>query len=240
MEAGEVLVELEMEAAAGAGFDLREFVAASLGSKVEEAAPLSASDLRILSDKLHSWSDQLRVRLRKLLTDDPAQLHGVVRAAHGAAGGVEALAEELRRVVDALGGRDDFGSPGKKREGVVPFDIEICQLAITAAQLRKEQEERKEYLIALEFIASVLEGVKSAERKFLKGELGEAGAKLYEIREQLELPADWTGDRDDERERQLKGDGVQAFHFLEDEWASCRSKVRDFLLCFPSYFHGVV
>ena len=214
--------------AAGAGFDLREFVAASLGSEIVEAAPLSASDLRILSEKLHSRLDELKVRLRRILADDAEQLHGVVRVADGAAGGVEALAEDVRKVVDALGEREESESGGSKveeREGEAPFDVEICRLAITAAELRKEQEERREYLVALEFIAGVVESVRSAERAFQQGDLGKAGSKLCEVREQLELPADWTGDRDDERERQLQGDGVQAFNLLEDEWAACHSKV---------------
>lgn len=115
-------------------------------------------------------------------------------------------------------------------KGEVPFDNEICRLAVTAEQLRKEQEERREYLIALEFIAKVQECLKSAERAFHQGDFGESGTKLCEIREQLELPAGWTGDRDDEKERQMKGDNVQAFNLLEDEWASCYSKVRNVLL----------
>jgi hypothetical protein len=203
--------------AAGAGFDLREFVAASLGSEIVEAAPLSASDLRILSEKLHSRLDELKVRLRRILADDAEQLHGVVRVADGAAGGVEALAEDVRKVVDALGEREESESGGSKveeREGEVPFDVEICRL-----------EERREYLVSLEFIVGVVESVRSAERAFQQGDLGKAGSKLCEVREQLELPADWTGDRDDERERQLQGDGVQAFNLLEDEWAACHSKV---------------
>lgn len=216
------------EATPPAGFDLREFVAASLGSRVAESARLSVSDLRILSEKLHSASDHLKVRLRSILADDPQQLRALVCVAHGAAGAVESLAEDVRKVLDALGERDDFesvGSEAEDRKVAVPFDVEICRLAITAARLRKEQEEKREYLVALEFIARVVEGVKSAEREFHQGDLDKAGTTLCEIREQLELSADWTGDGDDEKERQLKGDGVQAFSLLEDEWASCHSKV---------------
>ncbi|KAG0590155.1 hypothetical protein KC19_1G076600 [Ceratodon purpureus] len=213
------------EMAAGAGFDLREFVAESLGSAIDEHAPLSASDLRILAERLQSRVGQLKARLRSVVTEDPAQLRGLVSAADGAFGAVEALGEDVRSVVDALGEGEGEGSVG----GVVPFDVEICRLAVTAKELRREQEERREYMLALEFIARVLEGVRAAEREFRRGELGEAGRKLCEVREQLELPADWTGDRDDERERELKGGGVQAFNLLEDEWASCHSKLGSFL-----------
>lgn len=213
---------------AHAGFDLREFAATSLGSKPEDSVALSASDLRILSDKLHVRSDQLKVRLRQILTENYDQFHNIVEDAHVATGGVESLAEGMNKVFDALGEKDENESLGST--GEVSFDTEICRLAITAKQLRKEQEEKREYLAALEFIARVQEGLKSAERAFHQGAFGESGTKLFEIRKQLDLPPEWTADRDDEKVRQMKRDKVKAFNLLEDEWTSCYSKVRNTLL----------
>ncbi|XP_024370884.1 centromere/kinetochore protein zw10 homolog isoform X2 [Physcomitrium patens] len=208
------------ESTGHAEFDLREFVATSLGSRIDDSAPLSASDLRLLLSKLHGRSDQLKIRLRKIVAENHDQFNSIVKDAHGAAAGVEALAEDVEKVVDAL---------EEDRKGEPPFDVGICRLAATAEELWEEQEERKEYIGALEFIASVREGLKSAERDFHLGALAESGTKLCRIREQLELPADWTGDRDDKKERQMKEDEVQAFVLLQDEWATCYSKLRNFL-----------
>lgn len=126
--------------------------------------------------------------------------------AQHAADGAASLADDVTRIFHAL-------------DGEVPFDSEICRLAVKAQELRNEQEERRAYLVALEFIARVREGLKFAESSFYDGEFVGSGTKLLEIREELELPVDWT---DEDR----KGEKVLAFRLLEDEWASSYSKVR--------------
>jgi centromere/kinetochore protein ZW10 len=198
-----------VETAAAAGFDLRKFTSTALGSNPEDSAPLSASDLRILSENLHTRSNQLKLHLRQILSQNYDQFHDVVDDAQHVTDGAASLADDITRIFQAL-------------DGEVPFDSEICRLAVTAQELRNEQEERRAYLVALEFIARVREGLKSAERSFLDGEFVGSGTKLFEIREELELPVDWT---DEDR----KGEKVQAFRLLEDEWASSYSKLGNFL-----------
>lgn len=198
-----------VETAAAAGFDLRKFTTTALGSNPDDSAPLSASDLRILSENLHARSNQLKLHLRQILSQNYDQFHAVVDDAQHAADGAASLADDVTRIFHAL-------------DGEVPFDSEICRLAGKAQELRNELEERRAYLVALEFIARVREGLKSAESLFYDGEFVGSGTKLLEIREELELPVDWT---DEDR----KGEKVQAFRLLEDEWASSYSKLGNFL-----------
>lgn len=200
-----------------AGFDdLRQFIVSSLGSELDESAPLSASDLRILSQRIESRSGELKDRVRVIYSAIHEQSVNLVRNSVTAASEVELVEKDLKRIDEYLGDR--------------AFDIEICKLAAEAEQLRREQEERRQYIAGVEFIAEVHGSIQTAEKEFLRGDLVEAAADLCEIREQLGLPAEWTGDRDDEKERENKVEKVKAFILLEDEWAKCYAKVINDLL----------
>lgn len=200
-----------------AGFDdLRQFIVSSLGSELDESAPLSASDLRILSQRIQSRSGELKDRVRLIYSAIHEQSVTVVRNSVTAASEVELVEKDLKRIDEYLGDR--------------AFDIEICELAAEAEQLRREQEERRQYIAGVEFIAEVHGSIQTAEKEFLRGDLVESAADLCEIREQLGLPAEWTGDRDDEKERENKVEKVKAFILLEDEWAKCYAKVINDLL----------
>ena len=200
-----------------AGFDdLRQFIVSSLGSELDESAPLSASDLRILSQRIESRSGELKDRVRVIYSAIHEQSVNLVRNSVTAASEVESVEKDLKRIDEYLGDR--------------AFDIEICKLAAEAEQLRREQEERRQYIAGVEFIAEVHGSIQTAEKEFLRGDLVEAAADLCEIREQLGLPAEWTGDRDDEKERENKVEKVKAFILLEDEWAKCYAKVINDLL----------
>lgn len=195
-----------------AGFDdFRQFIVSSLGSELDESAPLSASDLRILSQKIQSRSGELKDRVRVIYSEIHEQCIAVVKNSVTAASEVELVEEDLKRIDEYLGDR--------------AFDIEMCELAAEAEQLRREQEERRQYIAGVEFIAEVHGSIQTAEKEFLCGDLVEAAADLCEIREQLGLPAEWTGDRDDEKERESEVEKVKAFILLEDEWAKCYAKV---------------
>lgn len=194
-----------------AGFDdLRQFIVSSLGSELDESAPLSASDLRILSQRIQSRSGELKDQVRVIYSAIHEQSVNVVRNSVTAASEVESVEKDLKRIDEYLGD--------------TAFDIEICKLAAEAEQLRREQEERRQYIAGVEFIAEVHGSIQTAEKEFLRGDLVEAAAALCEIREQLGLPAEWTGDRDDEKERENKVEKVKAFILLEDEWAKCYAK----------------
>jgi centromere/kinetochore protein ZW10 len=200
-----------------AGFDdLRQFIVSSLGSELDESAPLSASDLRILSQRIQSRSGELKDQVRVIYSAIHEQSVNVVRNSVTAASEVESVEKDLKRIDEYLGD--------------TAFDIEICKLAAEAEQLRREQEERRQYIAGVEFIAEVHGSIQTAEKEFLRGDLVEAAAALCEIREQLGLPAEWTGDRDDEKERENKVEKVKAFILLEDEWAKCYAKVINDLL----------
>lgn len=219
-----------------AGPSLRELISTTLGAELDESAPLSAADLHTLLDRIQTRSGEIKDRVKKSLTKNHEQFLGLISNASEAITDVESIAQDLRQVLDALGEREKLESgnanhKARNRQSLneirerITFDLEVCELAGENERLRKEQEQRREYSRAVKFIVEVNEGLRNAEREFSKGKLIEAASDLFEIREQLGLPADWTGDRDDEKEREQNKEKVKAFTLLEDEWAACYATV---------------
>jgi hypothetical protein len=97
-------------------------------------------------------------------------------------------------------------------------------LAADAEKLRRDGEEREQAIAVVQAIAELHETLQSTEREFLDGRLIEASGSLCELRESLGLPADWTGDRDDQKAREHQ-EKISPYTLLQDAWVICYSKV---------------
>ncbi len=212
-----------------AGPSLQELVSFTPGVELDESAPLSASDLHTLLDRIESRSEEIKDRVHKTVTKNYHQFLSIISAANGTVADVGAVARDLKSILDALGERREEGGAGQRQDGGgtearLSFDLEICQLAADAEKLRRDGEEREQAVAVVQAIAELHETLQSTEREFLDGRLIEASGALCELRESLGLPADWTGDRDDQKARDNQ-EKLNPYTFLQDAWVTCYSKV---------------
>lgn len=212
---------------------MQELVSFTPGVELDESAPLSASDLHTLLDRIESRSEEIKDRVHKTVTKNYPQFLSIISGANGTVADVEAVARDLKSILDALGERREEGGGGQRQDGGetearLSFDLEICQLAADAEQLRRDGEEREQAIAVVQAIAELHETLQSTEREFLDGRLIEASGALCELRESLGLPADWTGDRDDQKARENQ-EKINPYTFLQDAWVICYSKLISFL-----------
>jgi hypothetical protein len=208
---------------------LQELVSFTPGVELDESAPLSASDLHTLLDRIESRSEEIKDRVHKTVTKNYRQFLSIISGANGTVADVEAVARDLKSILDALGERREEGWGGQRQDGGgtkarLSFDLEICQLAADAEKLRRDGEEREQAIAVVQAIAELHETLQSTEREFLDGRLIEASGSLCELRESLGLPADWTGDRDDQKAREHQ-EKISPYTLLQDAWVICYSKV---------------
>lgn len=185
--------------------DVRELLSTE---DLEESSPLSAPDLRLLTDRLQIRSLQIKSKVRDYILSHYSDFTDIFSRCAVAASGAErtsaALADAIRVLSDC------------------PVDGEICDLAREIMSKKRELEDRREALAVVGTISTFLERLKVAREDVRARRLVEAAVAVRDLKKGLRV-----SDADDSRREEEE---PVVFEFLRKDWLECFDKLQCTLL----------
>ncbi|KMZ70444.1 Centromere/kinetochore protein zw10-like protein [Zostera marina] len=168
---------------------------------LDENSPLSAPDLRLLTEHLQVRSLEIKSRVRDHVLSHRGDFSEIFSLCSDSVSRSDDLCSSIFQALEIL-------DP--------PLDIEIRDLADKIRCKKKELKERRETLEVVKQISSFLERVESVKECFRNGRLVEAAVALIGLKDKIFI--DESGDS-----------SAVIFGLLKEEWVRCSDELQDVL-----------
>lgn len=175
---------------------------------LDENSPLSAPDLRLLTEHLQVRSLEIKSRVRDHVLSHRGDFSEIFSLCSDSVSRSDDLCSSIFQALEIL-------DP--------PLDIEIRDLADKIRCKKKELKERRETLEVVKQISSFLERVESVKECFRNGRLVEAAVALIGLKDKIFI--DESGDS-----------SAVIFGLLKEEWVRCSDEVTYYQFDFTLFY----